>query len=54
MVGGAGGVETPDSLRAAFGKIPGVQFTVLPGVSHMAPIEATGEVVAAIRSALTF
>ncbi len=54
IVGGADVVESPDSLRTAFGKVlPGIQFAVLPGVSHMAPLEATGEVVSAIRSALT-
>ena len=50
IVGGADVVETADSLRAAFGKvIPNAEFVVLPGVSHMAPLEATAEVVEAIR-----
>jgi len=52
IVGGADTVETEASLRAAFGKVlPGTDFVVLPGVSHMAPLEATAEVVNAIRSA---
>ena len=54
IVGSADVVETPDSLRAAFGKaISSTGFTVLPGVSHMAPLEATAEVGGAIRSALS-
>ncbi len=52
IVGGADVVETEASLRAAFSKvIPTAKYTVLPGVSHMAPLEATSEVVDAIRSA---
>ena len=52
IVGSADVVETEASLRAAFGKvIRGAKFIVLPGVSHMAPLEATAAVVAAIRSA---
>jgi pimeloyl-ACP methyl ester carboxylesterase len=51
IVGSADVVETESSLRAAFMKvIPGVDFFVLPGVSHMAPLEATTAVVNAIRS----
>ena len=54
IVGSADVVETEASLRAAFGKvIPGTTFTVLPGLSHMAPLEAPGEVVDAIRSGLS-
>ena len=52
VVGAADKVETEASLRVAFGKvIPGAEFVVLPGVGHMAPLEATAEVVNAIRSA---
>ena len=52
IVGTADVVETEASLRASFGKvIPGTQFTVLPGLSHMAPLEATGMVAKAIRAA---
>ncbi len=52
IVGSADVVETEASLRAAFSKvIPSAGYTVLPGVSHMAPLEATAEVVSAIRSA---
>ena len=51
IVGSADVVETEASLRAAFAKaIPGTEFVVLPDVSHMAPLEATAEVVSAIRS----
>ncbi len=53
IVGSADVVETEASLRAEFGKVlPSTNFTVLPGVSHMAPLEATAQVVEAIRSAL--
>ena len=52
IVGGADIVETEASLRAAFGKvIPSADFIVLPGVGHLSPIEATAEVVEAIRAA---
>ena len=54
IVGSADVVETEASLRKDFGKVlPSTTFTVLPGVSHMAPLEATSQVVGAIRSALT-
>ena len=54
IVGSADVVETEVSLREAFGKVLlSTTFTVLPGVSHMAPLEATSQVVDAIRSALT-
>ena len=54
IVGSADVVETEASLRKDFGKVlPSTTFTVLPGVSHMAPLEATSQVVDAIRSALT-
>lgn len=52
IVGGDDRVEPEASLRAAFGKVPGgVAFTVLPGVGHMAPLEAPAELADAIRSA---
>jgi pimeloyl-ACP methyl ester carboxylesterase len=52
IVGSADVVETEASLRAFFGKvIPSAKFLVVPGVSHMAPLEATAAVVIAIRSA---
>ena len=52
IVGTADVVEPEASLRAAFGKaIPGTRFTVLSCLSHMAPLEATGEVAEAIRAA---
>ncbi len=53
IVGSADPVEPEASLREAFGKvIPGAAFTVLAGVGHLAPIEASGKVGAAIRAAL--
>ena len=53
IVGSADVVETEAALREEFGKfLPSTTFTVLPGVSHMAPLEATSQVVDAIRSAL--
>lgn len=52
IVGGADNIETEASLRAAFGKVvPGTEFTVLPGVGHLSPLEVPAEVVAAIGSA---
>lgn len=52
IVGSADNIESEASLRAAFGKvIPGTGFSVLPGVGHLLPLEATAEVVAAIRAA---
>jgi pimeloyl-ACP methyl ester carboxylesterase len=54
IVGSADVVETEAALREEFGKVlPPTEFTVLSGVSHMAPLEATSQVVDAIRSALT-
>ena len=53
IVGAADNVESEASLRAAFGKVlPEAEFIVLPGVGHLAPLEATAEVVGAIRSAI--
>ena len=53
IVGSADVVETEASLRKDFGRVlPSATFTVLPGVSHMAPLEATSQVVDATRSAL--
>ena len=52
IVGSADNIETEASLRAAFERvIPGTQFIVLPGVGHLAPLEASAEVAEAIRSA---
>ena len=52
IVGTADPVESEASLREAFGKvIPSAEFIVLPGVGHLAPLEATAEVTDAIRSA---
>lgn len=42
IVGSADTVETEAALRAEFGKvIPGTDFVVLPGVSHMAPLDSS-------------
>lgn len=52
VVGDADNIESEGALRAAFGKvIPSAEFIVLPGVGHLAPLEATADVVNAIRSA---
>ena len=54
IAGGDDSVEPEASLRAAFGKlIRNVDFAVLPGVGHMAPLEAPAELAGAIRSALS-
>ena len=51
IVGSADTVESEASLRAAFaGLVPVAAFTVLPGVGHLAPLEAPDEVAAAIRA----
>ena len=52
IVGSADGIESESSLHATLGKvIPDTEFIVLPGVGHLAPLEATAEVVDAIRHA---
>lgn len=52
IVGSADNIESEASLRAGFGKaIPSARFVVLPGVGHLAPLEAPADLVAAIRSA---
>jgi pimeloyl-ACP methyl ester carboxylesterase len=52
VVGSADKIESESALRVAFGKvIPRTDFVVLPGVGHLAPLEATAEVVNAIRAA---
>jgi pimeloyl-ACP methyl ester carboxylesterase len=54
IAGGDDAVEPAASLRAAFGKtLHDVHFTVIPGVGHMAPLEAPAELARAIRSAQT-
>ena len=54
IVGGADNIETESTLRAGFGGVlPGAEFTVLPGVGHLAPLEAPAEVASAIGVALT-
>jgi pimeloyl-ACP methyl ester carboxylesterase len=52
IVGGADNIESEASLRKAFASVvPQAEFVVLDGVGHLAPLEATAELVAAIRSA---
>ena len=52
IVGGADNIESEASLRKAFANVvPQATFAVLDGVGHLAPLEATAELVAAIRSA---
>ena len=54
IVGGADNIETESTLRAGFGGVlPAAKFTVLPGVGHLAPLEAPAEVANAIRATLT-
>ena len=51
--GSADNIESETALRAAFSKVvPGADFVVLPGVGHLAPLEATAAVVSAISTAL--
>jgi len=53
IVGAADNIESEGSLRAAFGGVlPATEFTVLPGVGHLAPLEAPAELTGAIRAAL--
>ena len=53
IVGSADTVEQEASLRNAFNSVlPATTFTVLPGVGHVASLEAPAEVADAIRSAL--
>jgi pimeloyl-ACP methyl ester carboxylesterase len=52
IAGGDDAVEPEVSLRAAFGKwVRDVSFVVLPGVGHIAPLEAPAKLADAIRSA---
>lgn len=53
IVGQEDRVEREDALRASFSSVlTGVGFTVLPGVGHLAPLEAPAELVEAIRAAI--
>jgi pimeloyl-ACP methyl ester carboxylesterase len=52
IAGGDDAVEPEISLRSAFGKVlRRVEFTVIPGVGHIAPLEAPAALAQAIRSA---
>src|SRR5690606_16423945 len=54
IAGGDDEVEPESSLRAAFGKVlPQVRFSVVPGVGHIAPLEAPAKLANAIRFAQT-
>jgi pimeloyl-ACP methyl ester carboxylesterase len=54
IAGGDDSVEPEASLRASFGKVlKRVDFVVIPGVGHIAPLEAPAKLASAIRSALT-
>lgn len=52
IAGGDDAVEPEASLRENFKSIPGVTFTVIPGVGHIAPLEKPVELAKAIRAAL--
>lgn len=46
-------VETEPALRAAFDEFyPGTKYFVIPRTGHLSPLEAPGDVVEAIRTAL--
>lgn len=52
IAGADDSVEPEASLRASLGKVlPHATFSVLPGVGHMAPLEAPARLAEAIRSA---
>jgi pimeloyl-ACP methyl ester carboxylesterase len=54
IAGGDDSIEPEATLRAAFGKVlRNVNFIVIPGVGHIAPLEAPARLAQAIRSALT-
>jgi len=52
IVGGDDAVEPEASLRENFKANPGVTFTVIPGVGHIAPLEKPAELAEAIRVSL--
>jgi pimeloyl-ACP methyl ester carboxylesterase len=52
IAGGDDPVEPEASLRDNFGKVlQGVEFTVIPGIGHVGPLEAPDKLAHAIRSA---
>jgi pimeloyl-ACP methyl ester carboxylesterase len=52
ITGSDDSVEPESSLRAAFGKVlPRAHFVVIPGVGHIAPLEAPAKLANAIRFA---
>jgi pimeloyl-ACP methyl ester carboxylesterase len=54
IVGNADKVETEPLLRRELAsRISGTEFIVLPGVGHLSPLEAPGELAAAITTAIS-
>jgi pimeloyl-ACP methyl ester carboxylesterase len=54
IVGDADKVETEPLLRRELvSRISGTEFIVLPGVGHLSPLEAPGELAAAITTAIS-
>ena len=53
IVGSADKIEPEAALRATFEEVhPGAEFIVLPGIGHLAPLEAVAGTVDAIRAGL--
>jgi pimeloyl-ACP methyl ester carboxylesterase len=52
IAGGDDAVEPEAGLHENFKAMPGVNFTVIPGVGHIAPLENPAALAEAIRSAL--
>jgi pimeloyl-ACP methyl ester carboxylesterase len=54
IVGDADQVEPESLLRREFeSRIPGTEFIILPGVGHLAPLEAPSELAAGIAKAIS-
>ena len=54
IVGDADQVEPESFLRREFeSRIPGTEFIILPGVGHLAPLEAPNELAAGIAKAVS-
>jgi pimeloyl-ACP methyl ester carboxylesterase len=54
IVGDADQVEPESFLRREFeSRIPGTEFIILPGVGHLAPLEAPDELAAGIPKAVS-
>ena len=52
MTGGEDSGNTPDMAQRMAGLIPGARTVILPGLRHMAPVEAPGVVNAHLRAFL--